>query len=89
LGELKIVMGEIEKALLMNEIFRPDRFNYWQMGNKVHYLHIHGFPRYAESRMFDGKEWIDEAWGKPPIWRTESVSEDLVAKVRDAVKTYL
>ena len=89
LGELKMVMGEIEKALFTNKIFKPDRFNYWQMGNKVHYLHVHGFPRYAKPRIFNGEEWIDKTWGNPPVWRKESINEDLVVKVKDAVSLYL
>jgi diadenosine tetraphosphate (Ap4A) HIT family hydrolase len=59
------------------------------MGNKLHHLHIHGFPRYAEPRIFDGREWIDKTWGKPPIWKTEDINKDLVIKVRDAIKPYL
>jgi diadenosine tetraphosphate (Ap4A) HIT family hydrolase len=87
--ELKEVMKEIESILSKIDIFKPDRFNYWQMGNKLHHLHIHGFPRYAKPRIFDGREWIDKTWGKPPIWKTEDVDKDLVIKVRNVVKPYL
>ena len=87
--EFKEVTKEIESILDKIDIFKPDRFNYWQMGNKLHHLHIHGFPRYAKPRIFDGREWIDKTWGKPPIWKTEDVDKDLVIKVRNVVKPYL
>src|SRR5438045_1800839 len=66
--ELKDVMKEIEIALMNISKFKPDRFNYFQMGNSLHHLHFHGIPRYATSRNFNGQIWIDETWGAPPTW---------------------
>lgn len=88
-NELPAVLKEIEEALTKNEIFKPDRFNYWQMGNGLHQLHIHGFPRYAKTRFFKGREWIDATFGHPPAWSKEEVNSELVADLREAIKPYL
>lgn len=87
--ELKDVMGEIEATLSKIDMFRPDRFNYFQMGNGLHHLHFHGIPRYASGRTFDGKEWIDTTWGNVPIWSQNDENHELVARVRDAIRPYL
>jgi len=89
IDELKDVMGEIEAALSKIETFKPDRFNYWQMGNGLHHLHFHGIPRYEAPRYFDEKEWIDKTWGSVPIWSKEDAGTDLVVKIREAVKLHL
>lgn len=87
--ELKKVFAEIEQALLNNKTFTPDWFNYWQMGNQLRHLHFHGFPRYEHTRMFDGKEWVDETFGHPPLWSKQDVSHELVKKIREEIKLYL
>lgn len=87
--ELKRVMAEIEQALNKNHIFKPDRYNYWQMGNGLHRLHFHGFPRYKTSRSFFGKEWVDQTWGHPPVWSTEEVSNDEVNQLREVIQASL
>jgi len=89
LNELKDVMREIEKTLSKIDIFKPVRFNYWQMGNSLHQLHFHGIPRYKLLRSFDGKKWIDENPGSIPAWSKIDVGHDLVAKLRDVIKPCL
>ncbi|OGH77490.1 MAG: hypothetical protein A2301_01645 [Candidatus Magasanikbacteria bacterium RIFOXYB2_FULL_40_13] len=89
INELKDVMGEIETTLLKIDMFKPDRFNYWQMGNALHSLHFHGIPRYESSRNFNGKEWADKTWGSVPIWSKNDEKHDVVAKIREAIKPYL
>lgn len=81
--ELQIVFSEIQQALSDNPVFRPDRFNYLQPGNKDHSLHFHGIPRYQTPRTFAGQEWVDETFGKIPVWKKEEVSKELVIQVRD------
>ncbi len=87
--ELKKVLHEIESALLQNEIFQPTRFNYWQMGNKVHALHIHGIPRYDSERKFLDKIWKDKDFKVPPVWTYEEQSKDTVIAIRDEIKKFL
>jgi len=89
LEELVKVMSDIEKALLTAKEFKPDRFNYLQLGNGWHHLHFHGIPRYETPRFFDGKEWIDKEWGKPPIWNYEKIPDEFIKKLKDAILKYL
>ena len=83
--EFKKVCSEIEQALLAHETFTPDRFNYLQMGNKVHYLHVHAIPRYAEPREFLGREWIDPSFKTVPVWKKENESHETINAVRDEI----
>lgn len=87
--ELKKVFQEIESALLQNDTFNPIRFNYWQMGNKVHELHIHGIPRYNSERKFLDKIWKDQDFKVPAIWTYEEQSKDTVIAIREEIKKFL
>jgi diadenosine tetraphosphate (Ap4A) HIT family hydrolase len=89
LAELALAMREIENALSKSKDFNPDRFNYLQLGNGWHHLHFHGIPRYKNPRFFDGKEWVDKEWGKPPVWNLETSAEDLILKLKNAILEYL
>ena len=89
LKELAKVMAEIESALLQSKEFKPDRFNYLQLGNSWHHLHFHGIPRYETPRIFNGKEWVDKEWGKPPVWNYESSPEELIIKLKTAILKHL
>jgi len=89
LTELKQVFKEIENALLKNNTFCPDRFNYWQMGNGLHQLHFHGIPRYSSERKFAGKIWKDNSFGTVPIWAKQEESADMVKKLRNEIKKFL
>lgn len=87
--ELRIVLTEIETALTSLPDFKPDRFNYEQLGNDLHQLHIHGIPRYSSPRTFGGREWNDETFGHPPVWTFDEASVDLVMQLRDKIKPAL
>lgn len=81
--ELTETMKEIEQAL--SETFKPDRFNYLQLGNELHHLHFHGIPRYSSPRNFSGKKWIDKAWGMPHVWSKTETKRDLVMKIKEEI----
>jgi diadenosine tetraphosphate (Ap4A) HIT family hydrolase len=87
--ELGVVMREIERALTANPVFRPDRFNYWQMGNALHHLHFHGIPRYEQPRDFNGQTWGDMTWGSVPIWSKEDIPKSLVEALREVMRQNL
>ena len=87
--ELKTVLHEIESALLNNPMFKPDRFNYWQMGNLVHHLHIHGIPRFKTERSFLGRVWKDEDSTKPVVWTYENQTHETVEKLKIEMKKFL
>ncbi len=83
--ELPHVMKAIEEAFASISNLQPDRFNYLQLGNAVHHLHIHGIPRYEKKRLFLDKKWIDMTYGNVPVWATANESQETVSKIRDLV----
>lgn len=85
MSELIIVMKEIELALEKNKIFKPDLFNYWQMGNKPNHLHFHGIPRYKSQRTFLNKNWIDESFGTVPIWSKIDQDDEIISKIKESI----
>ncbi len=87
--ELKNVMKEIQETLLKIDTFKPDRFNYFQMGNEIHNLHFHGIPRYIKPRSFMNRKWVDKTYGSVPLWLKKDVSHKLVKNLRDIIKPYL
>jgi diadenosine tetraphosphate (Ap4A) HIT family hydrolase len=87
--ELKVVMKEIETTMSEVPEFKPDRFNYLQMGNALHHLHFHGIPRYASERAFANKSWLDTTWGKPPIWKKTDESSELILALKEKFLHYL
>lgn len=89
LVELASVMQEIEGILGSIEEFKPDRFNYLQLGNGLNHLHFHGIPRYKEPRTFGGREWIDSTWGHPPVWQEKDSDKKNVLAVKKAIKKSL
>lgn len=89
LVSLKSVMAEIELALKAHPMFRPDHFNYWQMGNGLPLLHFHGMPRYKVPRGFDGMTWSDLTWGHPPKWTKTQMPRVFIERLRTQMAKYL
>jgi len=87
--DLREMMKRIEQALENEPCFRPDRFNYWQMGNALHQLHFHGIPRYRETRDFAGQTWSDSTWGSVPVWSKKDVPHELVVQIRQTIQVSL
>jgi diadenosine tetraphosphate (Ap4A) HIT family hydrolase len=48
---------------VLTSLFQPDRFNYGQMGNSYHQLHVHAVPRYASLRSWREIQFTDLRWG--------------------------
>ncbi|MFZ2804596.1 MAG: hypothetical protein WA001_05225 [Patescibacteria group bacterium] len=74
------VMEDIECALRRHDLFRADHFNYFQLGNQLPLLHLHGIPRYkkGEMRIFGNQPWTDETPGDLPQWSRIRVDRALV-----------
>ncbi|MDQ5901188.1 MAG: adenylyltransferase [Patescibacteria group bacterium] len=87
--ELKDVMKELEYTLSKIDSFKPDRFNYLQMGNALHHLHFHAIPRYANTRNFMNKTWEDSTYGHPPQWTKEESEKDLILRIKDKFLAHL
>ncbi len=87
--ELKFVMKELETILSKINNFKPDRFNYLQMGNALHHLHFHAIPRYQSPRQFLGHEWVDTTFGHPPIWSKVQIDMEVISKIKNKFLTEL
>ncbi|MFA6295827.1 MAG: hypothetical protein WC663_00560 [Patescibacteria group bacterium] len=87
--EFKKVCKEIENALSKNKIFKPQRFNYWQLGNGCHQLHFHGLPRYSKDKKFGNKIFKDKNYGSDPIWTEVEQDDKTVIEMKEAIKKYL
>jgi len=83
--DLPIAIKKIEKILKDNISFRPNWFNYLQLGNKIKHLHIHGIPRYQSKRVLLGKVWKDVDFRSPPVWSKKVCKQSLVKKIRDQI----
>lgn len=87
--ELFIIGIKLKEAL--GKLFSPDIYNYVVQANVTPHLHMHFIPRYKSSRIFEGIEFKDERWGKnyAPYDYDFKVSEDILTKIRDAIKDAL
>ena len=57
---------------IARDLFRPDRFNYKQLGNEWPHVHVHAIPRYRSSRRWNDVEFVDHRWGQDPYPDVES-----------------
>ncbi len=89
LYEKQLVMRDMEAALVRHPLFRPDHFNYFQMGNALPILHYHGIPRYQTMRHFLGHPWFDVTWGNVPNWSHVEIRRQDVGILRNAILPYL
>lgn len=89
LDSLPKVMHDIESALSQLPNFKPDRFNYLQLGNNLKQFHFHGIPRYVGNREFANQTWDDPTYGHPPVWKGEEVDLRLVRQLRDVIGSEL
>ena len=78
---------KVKKAL--KELFRPGRFNYAAFQNVSHHLHVHVIPRYESPRTFAGREFADKEWGGPVKTGIFGIPEEVLFKVRDAIREKL
>ena len=59
--ELFEILKTLREAL--QEVFKPDWFNYAFLGNGTRHLHGHFIPRYAKQRVFMGITFEDKFYG--------------------------
>ena len=60
--ELFDILTVYQKAL--DAIWKPEGWNYAQLGNVIPHLHFHFIPRYRGKRVFEDVTFIDKRWGK-------------------------
>jgi len=73
----------------LSTLFSPDRFNYLNLQNVAHHLHVHLIPRYRGPRQFDGKTFVDKEWGAPPVSRRPHLPLETLLTLRDAISHQL
>jgi diadenosine tetraphosphate (Ap4A) HIT family hydrolase len=83
-GELATVTKEMESAL--RRTFAPDKLNYLLLMMVDPDVHFHVIPRYASARKFEGLEFSDPAWPRPPDLAREN---PIGAEGLEALRAYL
>jgi len=51
---------------MLRSAFAYDKINYLMLMMVDPHVHFHVIPRYAAPRAFDGRDFADAAWPKPP-----------------------
>lgn len=87
--EWSSLRGELAAAAdLLSRGLAPDHFNYAFLQNIDRHVHLHVIPRYASSREFGGRVFVDEDFPSPQpmrTWATTSLvldPEELAALAR-------
>ncbi len=86
--ELLEVIKQYQAAL--TNLWKPDGWNYAQLGNVVPHLHFHFIPRYREERVWEKLTFTDERWGNhyaPAPTRKED--KKVTEKIRLAIRSEL
>lgn len=76
---------------LLDALFKPDRFNYEQLGNVWTQVHVHAIPRYGRSVVWQGITVEDSRWGnhplpEPPSPLDEATTVQLAEKMREELQ---
>ena len=59
------LVGALEGAI--KSAFDHSIMNYLMLMMVDHHVHYHVIPRYAGTRTFGGKEWVDNGWPALPV----------------------
>ena len=81
LSEFPAVVGRLEGAL--QQAFAYDKINYLCLMMVDRHYHFHVVPRYETPRTFEGVEFRDENWPRPPVIGVPPADEGHLAKLRE------
>ena len=70
-SEMALLLGEAE--LRVKKYLGAIRINALCLMMQDPLLHFHIFPRYESVVRFEGEDWVDSDWPKPPIVRPTEV----------------
>ncbi|MCY4778538.1 HIT family protein [Sphingobacterium sp. UT-1RO-CII-1] len=87
--EESLHLGEVFKFVnkLLKSSFLPDKINYLALMMVDDQVHFHVIPRYKTSVVFEGKQYEDIAWPKPPnLMEALSLSDDVVESICEYLK---
>jgi diadenosine tetraphosphate (Ap4A) HIT family hydrolase len=78
---LPVMVARIEAALA--RLAAPDRINYLMLMMVDPHVHFHVVPRYAASRNWNDREFIDSGWpGVPALTNAVALGPDEIAQLR-------
>ena len=83
MAQLAGLVKTLEAAI--RTCFGHDIMNYLMLMMVDHHVHYHVLPRYAGKRQFDGLDWTDGGWPKPPLL-SDSQHPESVHAIRDALR---
>lgn len=87
--KLQEVASLYERTL--ERLWQPDHINYAWLGNEFAshrgHGHLHIIPRYVSERVFDGRTYLDENWGRnyAPYQPRRALAYELCG-IRDALR---
>lgn len=81
LKEFPEVVGRMEG--LLRSAFGFDKINYLCLMMVDAHYHFHVLPRYATPRHFAGREWVDQAWPKPPVLGRDASDPHVLEALRE------
>lgn len=82
--ELALTFKEIERML--DASFKPDKINYLALMMIDHQVHFHVLPRYSDESFFEGHNFIDTNWPKPPSLESPVTEDFLLHKLVEKFK---
>ena len=82
-ADLIRIIKVIEKTLY--KAFPVKKMNYIMYMMVDFHVHYHIIPRYSENQNFDGVEFVDKGWPKPPVLDADAVSEETLIKMKDFI----
>jgi diadenosine tetraphosphate (Ap4A) HIT family hydrolase len=79
-AELKAITADIETALSAAVSYQ--RINYLMLMMVDPHVHFHVIPRYEGARSFDGVDYADAGWPKPPaLGEAVALTADQIAAI--------
>ena len=73
----------IRATQALNHHFQPDHFNYVFLQNQDRHVHMHIYPRYAQSRLFAGETFDDPDY--PSHYKIPGLSRRLLAEQQETI----
>ena len=79
----KIIESTLKKA------FNMEKMNYIMLMMVDYHIHYHVVPRYARDISFDGIDFKDFGWPKPPVLDANAVDIEVLHKIKDHLQSLL
>jgi len=79
----KIIESTLKKA------FGMDKMNYIMLMMVDLHIHYHVIPRYSKDMTFADMTFKDVGWPKPPVLDADALDMDVLAKIKENLKSFL